>query len=139
MMIGNMILKRVMRDAFYDLSKGDMESFTRAWVDDAVYIYPGTAEVSGIYIGKEEISRFFIEMFKRFPRRQFTIKKICAEKSPLLNKCNTVFVYVEERLTNRHGEVFVFDLVSVIQMQRLKAYKVTEFIDDTETLKKAWS
>ena len=130
-MIGAFIAKMKIRSAFEALNKRDFPTFSSAWRDDCVFIYPGDIKVSGKYEGKPAIEKWFKNFMEQFPRINFTVKNICVDKVLDFVGTNTVIAHWDIDVTNRDGKEIQNSGVTLIEIRFGKALYVKDFLFDT--------
>jgi len=54
-MIGMILARRAVREAFTAINDRDLEAFMAGWRDDATFEYPRTIAPSGMYRGKPAV------------------------------------------------------------------------------------
>ncbi len=138
-MIGAIIAKMKIKSAFEALNQRDFPTFSAAWRDDCVFIYPGDVKMSGRYEGKAAIEKWFKKFLDQFPQIHFTLKNICVDNILDFVGTNTVAVHWDIDLTNRDRQKIQNSGVTVIDIKFGKALHVKDFFfDSNETVKKAW-
>jgi ketosteroid isomerase-like protein len=138
-MIGAIIAKMKVRSAFEALNQRDFPTFSAAWRDDCVFIYPGDVEMSGRHEGKAAIEKWFKKFLDQFPQIHFTLKNICVDNILDFVGTNTVAVHWDTDLTNIKGEKIQNSGVTILKIKFGKALHVKDFFfDSNEAVKKAW-
>jgi ketosteroid isomerase-like protein len=139
-MIGSLIAKKALGDAFENLNRHDLAKFMAAWRDDGVFIYPGEIPESGIFQGKAAVEGWFKRFFEQFPRIRFDIQDICVGSLFDIAGNNTVAVHWDIHLTNREGREGTNSGVTVVSIQGGKVVRVKDYIFDLgENFRKNWS
>ena len=136
-MIGAIIAKRKVRSAFESLNKRDLRKFMANWAEDCIFIYPGSASVSGKWEGKKAVEQWFQKMMDQFPKFKFTLKNILVQNIFALGGTNVIAVEWALTLTNREERDFHNNGISVIHVKGGKAVLVVDYMD-TEVLKRSW-
>ena len=138
-MIGAVVAKRAIADAFEAMNRHDLSRFMSAWRDDGVFIYPGEIPASGTFEGKSAVEGWFRNFFDQFPKIQFDIQDICVRNIFALTGTNVVAVHWNIQLTNRDGRVGQNSGVTVISIKGGKVFLVKDFIFDLgENFKLNW-
>jgi ketosteroid isomerase-like protein len=139
-MIGAVVAKKAIANAFDALNRHDLVKFMSAWRDDGVFIYPGEISASGTFQGKSAVEGWFRKFFEQFPKIQFDVQAICVRNIFALGGTNVVAVHWNVHLTNREGRVGQNSGVSVISIGGGKVVHVKDFIFDLgENFKLNWS
>jgi hypothetical protein len=138
-MIGALVAKKAIADAFEAMNRHDLSKFMSAWRDDGVFIYPGEIPVSGTFQGKSAVESWFRNFFDQYPRIQFDVQDICVRNIFALTGTNVVAVHWNLQLTNRDGRVGQNSGVTVINIKGGKVFQVKDFIFDLgENFKLNW-
>jgi ketosteroid isomerase-like protein len=140
MMIGALIAKKAIANAFEAMNRHDLSGFMAGWRDDGVFIYPGEIPASGTFQGKSAVEGWFRNFFEQFPRIQFDVQDICVRNIFTLTGNNVVAVHWNIQLTNRDGREGQNSGVTVISIKGGKVSLVKDFIFDLgENFKLNWS
>ena len=129
-MIGAIIARKAIKEAFAALDRHDLSKFMSAWKDDGVFVYPGDIPESGLFEGKDIIERWFRNFFEQFPKIHFDIQDICVKNIFALSGTNVVSVHWNVYLTNRQGRSGQNSGVTVINVAGGKVSRVKDFIFD---------
>lgn len=129
-MIGALIAKKSIADAFHAMDRHDLAGFMSAWRDDAVFIYAGEIYASGTFEGKAAIEGWFRKFFEQFPKIHFDIQDICVKNIFAMSGTNVVSVHWNIHLTNREGRVGQNSGVTVLNIKGGKVVRVKDFIFD---------
>ena len=129
-MIGAIIARRAIRDAFSALDQHNLSRFMSAWKDDGVFIYPGDISASGSFEGKSAVEGWFRNFFDQFPKIHFDIQDICVKSIFAVTGNNVVSVHWNIELTNRAGRKGLNSGVTVINIVGGKVSRVKDFIFD---------
>lgn len=129
-MIGAIIARRAIRDAFSALDQHNLAKFMSAWKDDGVFVYPGDISASGSFEGKSSIESWFRNFFDQFPKIHFDIQDICVKNIFAFSGTNVVSVHWNIELTNRDGREGLNSGVTVITIVGGKVSRVKDFIFD---------
>ncbi len=139
-MIGAVIARRGIRDAFRALNQHDLPKFMSAWRDDGVFVYPGDISASGTFEGKSSVESWFRNFFDQFPKIHFEIQDICVRDIFAFSGTNVVSVHWNLELTNRDGREGLNCGVTVINIVGGKVSRVKDFIFDLgENFRLNWS
>jgi len=138
-MIGALVARKAIANAFEALNRHDLTKFMSAWRDDGAFIYPGEIPASGTFRGKSAVEGWFRNFFDQFPRIQFDVQDICVRNISALTGTNVVAVHWNIQLTNRDGRVGQNSGVTVISIKGGKVFLVKDFIFDLgENFKLNW-
>jgi ketosteroid isomerase-like protein len=137
-MIGAIMAKKAVQSRFMNLNKNDIDSFMKAWSDDAVFIYPSVVATGGTTKGKENIRKWFANWMKQIPKRNFVLKNVCVKKIFACRGTNVVAAEWDIKITNKDGKDFETNGVTTIDIKNGKAIRVCDYISDIELLKKMW-
>ena len=129
-MIGAIIAKKAIADAFKALNRHDLVKFMSAWRDDGVFVYPGDIPESGSFKAKSSVESWFRNFFDQFPKIQFDVQDICVKNIFALSGTNVVSVHWNIQLTNRDGREGQNSGVTVINIVSGKVSLVKDFIFD---------
>jgi ketosteroid isomerase-like protein len=139
-MIGALIAKKAIADAFNAMNRHDLVKFMSAWRDDGEFIYPGEIPASGTFRGKGAVESWFRNFFDQFPKIEFDVQDICVRNIFAFSGTNVVAVHWIIRLTNREGRAGQNSGVTVINIKRGKVIHVKDFIFDLgENFRHNWS
>jgi ketosteroid isomerase-like protein len=129
-MIGAIIARRAIKDAFEALDRHDLSKFMSGWSDDGVFVYPGDIAESGSFEGKSAVESWFRNFFDQFPKVHFDIQDICVRNIFALSGTNVVSVHWSVQITNRNGRDGQSSGVTVINVVGGKVSRVKDFIFD---------
>ena len=139
-MIGALVAKKAIANAFDALNRHDLTKFMSAWRDDGVFIYPGEIPASGTFEGKSAVEGWFRNFFDQFPRIQFDVQDICVRNIFAFSGTNVVAVHWNIQLTNRDGRAGQNSGVTVISIKGGRVVHIKDFIFDLgENFKLNWS
>jgi ketosteroid isomerase-like protein len=139
-MIGAIVARKALADAFDALNRHDLPEFMKAWRDDGVFVYPGEIPESGTFQGKSAVEGWFRHFFEQFPGIRFDIQDICVRNIFDLAGTNVVAVHWNIQLTNRDGRVGQNSGVTVVNIKRGKVFLVKDFIFDLgDNFMRNWS
>jgi ketosteroid isomerase-like protein len=139
-MIGALIAKKSVAQAFAAMNRHDLTAFMASWRDDGVFIYPGDIAESGTFQGKSAVEGWFRNFFEQFPKIQFSIQDICVRNIFAFTGTNVVAAHWNIQLTNRKGREVQNSGVTVISIKGGKVLRVKDFIFDLgENFKLNWS
>ena len=130
-MIGTFIAKMKIRSAFEALNNGDFPTFSAAWRDDCVFIYPGDIAVSGRFEGREAIEKWFKHFMEQFPKMNFTLKNVCVGNLLDMVGTNTVIAEWDLEVTNREGKEVQNSGTTTIDIKFGRATYVKDYVFDT--------
>jgi ketosteroid isomerase-like protein len=139
-MIGALVAKKALAQAFDALNRHDLPKFMSAWRDDGEFIYPGEIPESGSFKGKSAVENWFRRFFDQYPGIQFDVQDICVCNIFDLTGNNVVAVHWNLQLKNREGRNGKNSGVTVVSIHRGKVFLVKDFIFDLgENFKSNWS
>jgi len=138
-MIGALIAKNKIASAYESLNRRDINSFLSNWHDESTWVYPGDISVSGEFKGKSSIENWFRKYMDQFSNVKITLKNVTVQNLFDFVGTNVVAVIWDEEVTNRDGDKFQFNGVTVINLKFGKATHAQDYIFNTgEELRKAW-
>lgn len=139
-MIGTMLARRAVAQAFDALNRRDLPAFMSAWNDAGVFVYPGDIPESGIYDGRKAVEAWFQHFFEQFPRVWFEVKTVAMRDSFDLVGNNVASVQWDLTVLNREGHQGRNSGVTVITIERGKAIHAQDFIFDLgDEFRRYWS
>lgn len=139
-MIGALVAKKAIADAFIALNRHDLAKFMSNWADDGVFIYPGDLHASGTFRGKSDVESWFKNFFNQFPKIQFDMKNICVRNIFALTGTNVIAAHWDIHLTNKEGRVGQNWGVTVVTIKGGKVVQAKDYIFDLgENFKLNWS
>jgi ketosteroid isomerase-like protein len=139
-MIGAIIAKKSIANAFESLNRHNLSAFMSNWRDDGVFIYPGDIRESGTFKGKDAVEGWFRKFFEQFPKIHFHLHQICVRNIFAVTGTNVVAVHWDVELTNRDGREGQNSGVTVISVAGGKVSHVKDFIFDLgENFRLNWS
>jgi ketosteroid isomerase-like protein len=139
-MIGTMLARKALANAFDALNRHDLPVFMAAWRDDGVFIYPGDIPESGTFRGKGAVEGWFRRFFEQFPQIHFDLEDLCARSCSDLAGTNVFAVHWKIHLTNREGRAGENTGVTVVHLDRGKVVSAKDYIFDLgENFKRNWS
>ncbi len=138
-MIGAIIARKAIRDAFRALDQHNLPKFMSAWKDNGVFVYPGNVWASGSFAGKNSVESWIRNFFDQFPKIHFDIQDICIKKFFALSGTNMISVQWNIELTNRDGRGGLNSGVTMINIVDGKVAHVKDYIFDLgEDFKRNW-
>ena len=138
-MIGAILAKKSIVNAFEALNRHDLPTFMAGWRDDGVFIYPGDIPVSGTYNGKDAVEGWFQNFLEQFPKIQFDVQDICVRNIFAFTGNNVIAAHWNLQLTNKDGREGQNSGVTVITVRGSKVCQVKDFIYDLgENFKLNW-
>ena len=139
-MIGALVAKKAIADAFKAMNRHDLSAFMSAWRDDGVFIYPGEIHASGTFKGKSAVEGWFRNFFDQFPKIQFDVQDICVRNIFAFTGTNVIAVHWNIQLTNREGRIGQNSGISLISIKSGKVVLTKDFIFDLgDNFKHNWS
>ena len=139
-MIGTLMAKKALADAFDAMNRHDLPKLMTAWHDDGVFIYPGEIPQSGEFKGKQAVEGWFQGFFDQFPRIQFDIQDICVRNIFDFVGNNVATVHWNLNMTNREGRIGTNSGVTVLTIRGGKVVRVKDFMFDLgDNYRRNWS
>lgn len=129
-MIGTILARRALADAFAALNHRDLPKFMASWRDDGAFIYPGDIPESGTFQGRAAVEGWFRRFLEQFPTIEFDVRDICLRNQFDLLGTNTAAVQWDIRLVNRDGREGHNSGVTVIRLEGGKVVHVKDYIFD---------
>ena len=129
-MIGTIIAKKSVYNAYKHLNSRDLTSFLADWQEDATFTYPGNLSVSGEIRGRDAIIKWFTRFLDQFPKINIALKHVCIENLFDLSGTNVISAEYDNTVTNKDGQSFVYRGVSVITIKKGKTLSVRDYIFD---------
>jgi ketosteroid isomerase-like protein len=127
-MIGAIIARKAIKDAFEALNRHDLSGFMSRWREDGVFIYPGDILESGSFEGKTAVEGWFRGFFEQYPKIKFDIRDICVKNIFAFSGTNTISVRWNIYLTNRNDREGQNSGVTVINIVGGRVVRVQDFI-----------
>jgi ketosteroid isomerase-like protein len=139
-MIGAIIARKAIKNAFEALDRHDLSGFMSQWREDGVFIYPGDISASGSFQGKSAVESWFRGFFEQFPKIHFDIQDICVKNILALSGTNVISVHWNISLANRNGREGQNNGVTVINIVGGRVFRVEDFIFDLgENFRMNWA
>ena len=129
-MIGAILARRAVSAGFAALNQHDLAAFMKGWADDATWIFPGDLSVSGTFVGKPAIQKWFEKFTQQFPTTQFTVRNMLVADIFALAGNNAIAVEWELALVNRVRTAFA---MSPLQF-RLNMARSSDFSGENRNL-----
>jgi uncharacterized protein (TIGR02246 family) len=138
-MIGTLIAKRKIPDAFKALNRHDLEEFMDGWAEDATFVYPGDISPSGTWKGKDDIRGWFQRFFEQYPSIHFSINHVAVEKLFDFVGNNTMAVHWDITIENKDGYQAQNSGVTVVRFHGGKVVHAHDFLFNTgQIFRAAW-
>ena len=139
-MIGALVAKKALVEAFDALNRHDLPKFMAAWREDGVFVYPGEIPESGTFRGREAVEGWFRRFFEQFPTIAFDVRDICVRNLVDLVGTNVVAVHWNLSLVNREGRHGQNSGITLITLEHGKVTVVKDFIFDLgDNFRNNWS
>ncbi len=138
-MIGAIVAKMLIKNAFRDLSNRNIDKFLSPWSENAVFHYPGNANASGTFTGKKTIKAWFTRMLDQYPEIDFDVRRVCVQNIFDLIGSNYVIAEWNIKLKRNDGAEFENTGITTINLKFGKGIEVRDFIFDLDKVKEAWS
>lgn len=139
-MIGAIVARRAIRDAFAALDRHDLSQFMSGWREDGVFVYPGEIPESGSFEGKTAVEGWFRNFFDQFPKIHFDIQDICIKNIFAFTGTNVVSVHWKIYLTNRNGREGQNSGVTVVTVEGGKVSRAKDYVFDLgENFRSNWA
>ena len=129
-MIASWMAKRSVRAAWDRMGEDDydVDAALAELSDDAVWDSPSELGVGETLRGKRAIADWHQRWKKEFPRRKFVVKNVCLKGTFLPSPHNVWMVEWSCVETNKEGQEYRYDGVSVGEMRNLKTVRTTDYI-----------
>jgi ketosteroid isomerase-like protein len=127
-MIGAIVARNAVKSGFDALNDRNLDKFMKAWADQSVWIYPGNLSVSGKFVGKDEVRKWFEHFHEQFPQRKFTLKHLGVGNIFAIGGNNVVSAYWELELTNNTGLKFQNSGVTLLTIKESKVVQGEDFL-----------
>jgi ketosteroid isomerase-like protein len=118
--------RKALAGAFDALNRHDLPKFMSAWRDDGMFVYPGEIPESGTFQGRSAVEGWFRHFLEQFPEIRFDIQDLCVRNIFDLSGTNVVAVHWNIQLTNQEGRVGQNSGVTVVHIERGKAFLVKD-------------
>ena len=139
-MIGALVARKALTDAFDALNRHDLKKFMSVWRDDGVFVYPGEIRESGKFQGKDAVGGWFRHFFEQFPEIDFEIQDVCVRNIFDLVGNNVITAHWNLKLTNRDGRAGQNRGVTVVHIKHGKVILANDFLYDLgENFRLNWS
>ena len=127
------LVKKLVRDAFAALNRGDYQRVVAAFDERAVLTFPGDHDLAGCFEGADAIKAWFELLGRRLPGLNLRPRSVLVEGFPWDTRVATLF---EASATLANGASYRNEGV---QLLRLRWGRVLEerLYEDTQTLAKA--
>ena len=113
-MIGAIIARHAVKSGFDALNNSNLDKFMNAWAEESVWIYPGNLSVSGKFVGKDQVRKWFKHFLEQFPHRKFTVKHFGVGSIFALSGNNVVSAHWDLELTNIAGTNYQYSGVTIL-------------------------
>ena len=139
-MIGAIIARQAVKSGFDALNDRNLGKFMKAWADQSIWIFPGSLSVSGKFVGKDNVRKWFDHFQEQFPQRKFTLKHLGVGSIFALGGNNVISAYWNLELTNKAGLKFQNSGVTVLIIKGAKVVQGEDFLSKSsgEDFTKIW-
>lgn len=139
-MIGAIIARQAVKSGFGALNERNIDKFMKAWGDDCIWIYPGNISVSGRFVGKDEVRKWFKKFQDQFPQRKFILKHLGVGNIFALGGNNVISAQWDLELVNKDGMNISYSGVTLLTIRGAKVVQGEDFLSksDGDEFKKAW-
>jgi ketosteroid isomerase-like protein len=127
-MIGAIIAKQAVQSGYDALNEGNLDKFMKAWAEQSTWIYPGELSVSGKYVGKDKVRKWFEHFLDQFPQRKFTVKHLGVGRIFALSGNNVVSANWDLELTDKAGLKFRERGVTLLEIKGAKVVRGEDFL-----------
>lgn len=97
------IVRRRIRGAFANLSRGDWQASLENVAEDVHHVFPGDLPIGGERHSREAVARWFERLDRLFPEHEFEVERVVARGWPW---STWVAVQWSARLTPQQGEAY---------------------------------
>lgn len=139
-MIGAIIARQAVKSGFIALNDRNLDKFMEAWAEESVWIYPGNLSVSGKYVGKDKVKKWFEHFQTQFPLISFKINHLGVGSIFAFNGNNVVSAQWDLELTNKDGFKNQNSGVTVLRIKGGKVVQGEDFLfkNSGEDFVKMW-
>jgi ketosteroid isomerase-like protein len=139
-MIGAIIARQAVKTGFDALNERNIDKFMKAWAEDCIWIYPENISVSGRFVGKDEVRKWFEKFQDQFPHRKFILKHLGVGDIFALGGNNVISAQWDLELVNKDGMSISYSGVTLLTIRGAKVVRGQDFlsISDDDKYKKAW-
>ncbi len=139
-MIGAIVARQAVKSAFDALNDRNLDKFMKGWADQSVWIYPGNLSVSGKFVGKENVKKWFEHFQEQFPQRNFTLKHLGVGNIFAMGGNNVITACWELELTNNTGMKYQNSGVTLLTIKGSKVVQGEDFLftNSGEEFTKMW-
>ena len=127
-MIGTIIARQAVKSGFDALNARDLDKFMKAWAEESVWIYPGNLSVSGKFVGKDKVRKWFEYFQEQFPQMKFTVKHFGVGSIFALSGNNVVSAYWDLEATNKAGLKYQNSGVTLLTIKGAKVVQGEDFL-----------
>ncbi len=127
-MIGAIIARQAVKTGFDALNDRNLDKFMNAWAEQSTWIYPGDISISGKFVGKNKVRKWFEHFQEQFPQMKFAIKHLGVGSIFALSGNNVVSAYWELELTNITGLKYQNTGVTLLTIKGAKVVKGEDFL-----------
>ncbi len=138
-MIGSILVKILIRNAFKNLNERNIDRFLASWASNAIFHYPGNSSVSGTFSGKKEIKAWFSNILEQFIEIKFHVNKICVHNIWDVVGINFVIVHWNLIVKRTDNHYFENTGTTTVKLKFGKAIEIRDFIFDLDKVHEAWS
>ena len=138
-MIGALIAKSKVTSSYDLLNAKNIDKFLANWHDECVWRFPGNLSISGEFKGKKAVEEWFERLVNQFPRFVLKPKHVCVKNIFDFVGTNVVTVNFDEEITDKDGNEYKFQGVTVITLKFGKATHAEDYFYNTyDEMRKAW-
>jgi ketosteroid isomerase-like protein len=127
-MIGAIIAKQSVKSGFDALNDHNLDKFMKAWAEQSVWIYPGNLSVSGKFVGKDRVRKWFEHFLEQFPQMRFTVTHFGVGSIFALGGSNVISAYWELELMNKAGLKYSNSGVTLLTIKGAKVVQGEDFL-----------
>jgi hypothetical protein len=139
-MIGAILAKRGVIEAYDAMNRRDLPTIMADWEDDAVFTYPGDVIASGTFEGRGIIEAWFRRYFEQFPEVRFDVHDVCVRDIFDIVGNNVIIGHWNVQVANRGGQTGGWSGVSIFTLQRGKVLALKDIIFDVgDEFRRCWS
>lgn len=129
-MLGAIIARISLRNAFRSLNEKNLEKFMSYWADDAVFYYPAHTPMSGEIRGKKAIREWFTKFMARFDSINFRLKSVSVNNIFDVLGNNRTAVEWELDLVGIEGKKYFNQGVTSVTLSGAKVALVRDYFFD---------
>ena len=137
-MIGALLLRMSFPQFCGAVSRKDLEAVCRNLSEDAIFEFPGQANISGTYEGREAIRGFWQQIFERYRTFTMTPRRVALAHPYAVRLTNTVLMEWRVDAVTVDGLALHAEGVAVVEIRRGKMVHGRDYFFDPTLLELIW-